>query len=266
MKNQIDFKKSHYFTPGFLSMKSQQYLITVILMVIFGFGGFLVSLFIPPQYEAVSYLVTNLEVVQDTNVNEIMIDSQLELIGQLLFYPDITDELLSIENEANNPLTLSELKEKSNIERRLMTTLIKVRDEDPEISARIATNWAEIAFRRLNEAYGHAVLVSEAKGMIATIEGCSTELVISDTDYCQQIYSEDVEKLASEAYDIVQKESPNALGLTKELQISQAQPAAVPAKAIQATRANFIFAGALIGLLISLVAYELIFSKTDNEE
>lgn len=265
MKNQIDFKSSQYFTPGFLSMKGQKYLISVILMLIFSLGGFLVSLFIPPQYEAVSYVITNLEVVQDTNVNEIMIDSQLELIGQLLFHPDITDELLSIENEASNPLTLSDLKAKSNIERRLMTTLIKVRDKDPSVSARIATNWAQIAFRRLNEAYAHAVLVSEAKGMIVSIEGCSSELVITDAVYCRQLFSEDVEKLASEAYDIVQKESPFALGLTKELQISQAQPAAVPNKAIQATRANFIFAGALIGLLISLITYELNFSKSDNE-
>ena len=265
MKNQIDFKKSHYFTPGFLSMKGQQYLFSVILMLAFSLAGFLVSLFIPPQYEAVSYLITNLEVVQDTNVNEIMIDSQLELIGQLLFHPDITDELLAIENEANNPLSLSDLKAKSNIERRLMTTLIKVRDKDPIISARIGTNWAQIAFRRLNEAYSHAILVSEAKGMIVTIEGCSSELVISDTDYCQQLFSEDVEKLVSEVYSIVETESPNAWGLTKELQISQVQPAALPTKAIQSTRANFIFAGALVGLLISLIAYEFIIFQTDNE-
>ena len=77
--------------------------------------------------------------------------------------------------------------------------------------------------------------------------------------------SEDVEKLLSEAYGIVETESPNAWGLTKELQISQAQPAALPTKAIQSTRANFIFAGALVGLLISLIAYEFIFFKTDNE-
>lgn len=234
-------------------------------MIFFAIVGLLVSFVLVPKYEAESYLITNLELVQDTNVTEVMVDSQLELIGQLMYHPDITDEILRLEEFAANPITLAQLKKSSLIERRLMTTVIKVRDQDPEIATRIANNWVVIAFDRLSEAYVHALLVSEAQWTITSIEDCQTDPEVIETGFCQNLTPEEVNNLTDEAQAVILAEAPKAMGLTKDLQISQFQPASVPDKPIQGARSNLMLSGALIGLLLSFIAFELPVFKDQAE-
>ena len=257
MAQKTNTTKKGYFIPGFLKMRKHQYLVVFLVMILGSLAGLLVSFVSPAMYEAESYLITNLELVQSTNITEIMVDSQLELIGQILYHPDITDAVLSRERQAGNPYTLAELKNKSLIERRLMTTVIKVRYKDPEIAARIATNWTKIAYERLTQAYGHALLVSEALLTITFIEDCQSDPLVVDTEFCQNLTPEEAASLAEDAQEVILAESPHALGLTKDLQISQYQPAAVPVEPIQGGRATLMLTGALIGLVFALILFEL---------
>jgi capsular polysaccharide biosynthesis protein len=266
MTQKLSDYSGNYFVPGFLKMKQHQYLVSFSLMIIFAVVGLLVSFVFLPKYEAESYLITNLELVQDTNVTEVMVDSQLELIGQLMYHPDITNEVLRLEESAGNPTTLAQLKKTSMIERRLMTTVIKVRDEDPEIAARIASNWVEVAFNRLSEAYEHALLVSEAKWTITSIEDCQTDPMVLETSFCQNLTADEVNNLTNYAHDVILVEAPKALGLTKDLQISQFQPASIPEESVQGTRSNLMLAGALIGLVLSLIVFELPVFKIQAED
>lgn len=266
MTQKMSKNRQNFFVPAIFTLKEHQYLVSFSLMVIFALVGLLVSFVFPPKYEAESFLITNLELVQGTNVNEIMVDSQIGLIGELLYYPDITDEVIRLEEQAGNTITLGQLKKSSLIERRLMTTVVKVRNEDPAIAARIASNWVEIAFERLSEAYAHALLVSEAKWTITSIEDCQTDPLVIETGFCQNLTAEEVHELTNEANAVILAESPYALGLTKDLQISQYQPAALPQKPIQGTRSNLMLAGALIGLVFSLFLFELPGDKVQAEE
>lgn len=266
MTRQTSNNHINFFVPGFLKMKKHQYLVSFSLMIIFAAVGLLVSFVLVPKYEAESFLVTNLELVQDTNVTEVMVDSQLELIGQLMYHPDITDEVLKLEQFSNSPKTLAQLKKNSLIERRLMTTVIKVRDQDPEAAARIANNWVEIAHDRLSEAYKHALLVSEAQWTITSIEDCQTDPAVTQTGFCQNLTPEEVNNLTDEAHQVILAEAPMALGLTKDLQISQYQLASVPDEPIQGSRSNLMLAGALIGLLLSFIVFELPTFKDQAEE
>ena len=257
---------NNFFVPGFLKMRKHQYLVSVSLMLVFAIVGFLVSLVLQPKYEAESFLITNLELVQDTNVTEVMVDSQLELIGQLMYHTDITNGVLELEASAGNSISLAELKKNSLIERRLMTTVIKVRDTDPESAARIATNWVEIAHKRLSEAYTHALLVSEAQWTITSIEDCQTDPLVFETGFCQNLTPEEANNLTNESQQVILAEAPKSLGLTKDLQISQFQPASVPDQPIQGARSNLMLAGALIGLIFSFIVYELPEFKNQAEQ
>jgi uncharacterized protein involved in exopolysaccharide biosynthesis len=266
MSQKTSDNDQNYFVPGFLQMRRNHYLVIFSLMVIFASLGLLTSFLLKPKYEAESFLITNLNLVQNTNITEVMVDSQLELIGQLMYHPDITDGILNLEKSAGNPMKLADLKKNSFIERRLMTTVIKVRDESPEIAARIASNWAEVAFERLNQAYTHALLVSEAQWTITSIEDCQTDPLVVETGFCQNLSPEEVNSLTDEAHDVILAEGPYALGLTKDLQVSQFQPAAVPTEPIQGARSNLMLAGAMIGLILSLIVFELPFFKDQAEE
>lgn len=264
MKKSFSPKSADYFVPGFLSMKKHQYLITVAMMLIFALIGWFIGSSYKFQYEATSVLVTNLEIVEDTNIKEIMIDSQMELIRQLMYHPDITSAVLDNEARHNNPLTLDQLERKSVIERRLNSTLIKIRDTDPQITKRIADAWVEAAFNRLSEAYPHAFLVSEAKWIITSIEDCLSDELVFETNFCQKLTAEKADLLIDEAKKVILEEDPLSLGLTKEIQISQYQQASLPSEPIRGGQANTMFIGALTGLLLSFILYELPVFKTGD--
>lgn len=252
---------SFNFIPGFLKMRRNQYLITFGFMVFFALLGLLVSFGYKFQYEAESVLITNLELVEDTNITEIMVDSQLELVRQLMYHPDITDMVLSVEKEAGNPITLDQLKSMSVVERRLNSTIFKIRDYDPSIAARIANSWAKAAFERLSTAYEHALRVSEAKWMLTTIEDCVTDEKLFEVPFCKNLTPEKVTLYTEAAQETILKESASSLGLTKDIQISQYQLASVPTEPIQGNQASLIIVGALVGLVLSLILFELPFFK-----
>lgn len=263
MGEKISNTNRNFFVPGFLKVRKQQYLVSFILIVFFASAGLLVSLLFPPEYEAEAFIITNMELVRETNITEIMVDSQLELVSQIMYHPDITEKVLSLEEASGNPLTYTELLDNSLIERRLMTTVVKVRDAEPRIAARIASNWVEVAYKRLSQAYSHALLASEAQWTITSIEDCQSDPLVNETEFCQKLTADEVARLADEAYAVILKESPYALGLTKDLQVSQFQPASIPNKPIQGARANLILAGGLIGLFLSLMVFELPEFKRD---
>lgn len=249
------------FVPGFLKLKKNHYLLTFGLMIVFSFIGFIVGNFYTFQYEAESVLITNLELVEDTNITEIMVDSQLELVRQLMYHSDITDSVLLAEEKAGNPINLDQLKKMSVIERRLNSTLIKIRNYDPQIAARIANTWVEAAYERLTIAYEHALLVSEAKWMLTSIEDCLTDEKLFETPFCESLTPEIVDSYTEKAQATILAESAASLGLTKDLQISQFQLASMPSEPIQGNKANLMLLGALFGLVLSMILYELPFFK-----
>lgn len=246
-----------YFIPGFFKMRKNQYLLTFLLMLVFGLIGFGISLLIKPVYEAESVVISNFEVVQGGNVTEIMIDSQLGIIGELMYSQQIVNEVIESENAAGSTLNLSQLKKNSTIERRLMSTVIKVRDTDPETAVRIANTWAITAFNQLSAAYDHALLVSEAKETLAVIEKCKNDDFFDKSNLCKSLDMQKFEQLISTAQQTIKQETPKALGLTKEIQISQYQLAEVPEKPLYGKRADLILAGSLIGLVLFLFVQEV---------
>jgi hypothetical protein len=145
----------------------------------------------------------------------------------------------------------------SQVERRLNSTYIKVRSNDPQIAARIATTWAKTAYERLSQAYQHALLVSEAQWTLTTIEDCLTEEILNQTYFCRNLNPEKVQTLTSESQAVLLAESANSLGLTKDIKISQFQPAAVPMEPVRGSHSSMILLAALAGLVFSLILYEL---------
>ena len=255
--NDNEVLEENTFVPAIFKLKKNQYLLISLMMIFFALLGLLGSFLIKPNYEAKSVLVTNFELVEDANITEIMVYSQLEIVRQIMLHPDITDVVIRLEQEAGNPISLEELKQMSVIEGRLNSTLVKIRSAEPEVAARIATNWVEVAYNRLSEAYEHALLVSEAKWVLTSSEKCLTDEKVFDTAFCETLSLDSLEKQTDKAQAVILAEGPKSLGLTKEIQISQFQPASIPTKPIQGGKANFMLIGALIGLVLSMITFEM---------
>jgi len=266
MNENIHNLMGNLFIPSILHLKKNQYLVSLGLMLFFALIGFMVSLFFKPIYEAEAVLLTNLELVRDGNITEIMVDSQLETLRRQVSHSDIVAEVIASERINGNETTIHELYSNVNIERRLMGVYVMVRDEDPVVAARIASTWVEAAYDRMNIAYEYALDVSEAKWMLTTIEDCFKDPVVAETGFCQSLDPQEVKELSREANKTILSKSIYALGLTKDMQIAQFQVAAIPEKPIQGERPKLILYGALIGLMLSFIFYELPSFKEVKDE
>lgn len=265
MKKSARPLKKNEFSPRVFHAKPTDWLGVAGIMILGALVGLVLSFFLPPKFEAASRLTTNLEVVTNTNVTEIMVDAQVDIVGTLIFHPDVIAKVRESLADQGLTYTATELTRKTKIERQLMSTLIKVRDIDPEVASLIATTWAEKAYDRLQEAYPHALALSEAKASQAMLTGCLEDTTKQNLPFCQALTPESAKQLISETENVILQESPLSLGLTGELNISQFQPAPIPARPIAFQRSILILAGALAGLVLALLLAELLTKDQDRE-
>lgn len=252
------------FSPKIFHTKPTDWLGVAGIMLLGAIIGFVISIMLPPKYEAASRLTTNLEVVTGTNVTEIMVDAQVDIVGTLVFHPDVVEGVRKALSDEGVTYTATELTRKTKIERQLMSTLIKVRDTDPELAALIATTWAEEAFGRLNEAYPHALALSEAKATQTMLTGCLDDATKLDLPFCQTLTAENTDEILSETESIILRESPLSLGLTGEINVSQYQPAPIPEKPVAFNRSTLILAGAMAGLVLALFLGEMLTKEPER--
>lgn len=249
--------KNDWFTPAvFMTDRPNSWMIVFICMMAGALLGYLFGQFEKPLYQAEARVNLNLEIVEDANINEVMMDSQIDHISELAYHQDVINDLISLRQTKGSTISLDYLKKYASIERQLMTTVIKVCSEDAVLASEIATEWAEALTNRIKEAYPHALLVSEAKAVLTAIEDCSGDPVKGELPFCQTLTLEDVKKLEREANSIILKESPLAMGLTKDLNIVGFQPSGIPNQPIRNSTGLFILFGTLVGLAVGFILCE----------
>ncbi|MGV7975843.1 MAG: hypothetical protein AB2L16_03005 [Anaerolineaceae bacterium] len=228
--------------------------------------GALLSLALPPVYEARALVSTNLELVQDANITEIMLDAEINHIGELVFHPEVVSALIEKEASLGNALTLEQLKKITSVERQLMNTVIKVRDQNPEVAARIASEWAEILYTRLTDAYEHAVQLSSAKLQYNSIRDCLSAQPKTPKSFCSSLTAQSSRAELERLVEIIIAESPKTLGLTVALNVSQFQPAALPDEPLHHARGALMLGGALAGMAAGLALAEISPKFRRNDE
>ena len=242
--------------------------ITIFLIAVLGgLSGYLIGFFLPPVYEAKAVLTTNIDLKENRPViTEIMVDSQLNYVGELMFNSKIIDPLLLQEANSGNALTIEDLKSMATVERQLMSTIIKVRGNDPVIAARIASNWTSIAFETLLEAKSHVLAIDEAKQQQAFLENCfpSSQVdanpdptFVADEAFCKGITFDSAETKLKELTRVLAAEEPKTLGLTSYININQYIPASVPTVPISTNQGILALSGMAIGMVVGIICFDL---------
>jgi len=257
----LDYQVKLFSKKGF-----EPWLIVAVGILVGALIGGILSLFFTPIYEAKALVTTNMELRIDGTLTEIMLDAQVNHIGELVFHPEVVSRLIETEADQGNELTLEDLKQKPVVERQLMNTVIKVKDPDPQIAARIASEWAEILYDRLNEAYLHAVRLSEAKLQYEALSACFAEDMRAPKTFCLSLTPDELSKEIERLNAIILEESPKSLGLTLALNVSQYQPAAIPADPLNYQRGTLILGGAGVGLIIGILIIEIPSKRKNSDE
>lgn len=248
-------------------LKNYPWVSFLIIIVLGGLIGYLSGFLLSPIYEAKAVLTTNIDLQENRPIiTEIMVDSQLNYIGELMYNSKIIDPLLFQEAKSGNPLKLEDLESMASIERQLMNTIIKVRGKDPEIAARIATNWARIAFETLTEAKLHVLATSEANQQLVIIETCfplspdaAKDVPISSTEksFCEGLSYQSAEIKLKEATKILATEESMTLGLTAYINVSQLLPASVPTIPTSNNQGMMTLSGMIIGIIIGIILVDI---------
>jgi uncharacterized protein involved in exopolysaccharide biosynthesis len=259
MKN--DFTETHSNDKtnlkfSFLKKSSKDWLVLFICIVVVALLAYGFSFLKKPIYEAHASVTTNIHLHKEGPVTEFMLDSQVNHIGDLFFTPYITGELIAQEAKEGLDLTLEDLKKMGQVERRMLTTLIKIRHENPEIAARIATNWAKILMEAAETAYPYAVEVAGAKNKLILLQNCANpnEGVSLDA-FCSSMTKTEYDQALNEAESILVEIGDKTLGLSEYLNISHYEPASVPAKPMSYSRGSMALAGGALGMLIAFAYF-----------
>lgn len=257
MSEKMDMK-INFFQKG-----SPDWIILVACIIVGALVGFAFSYVKTPIYEATASVTANLQLSKGGPVTEFMLDSQINHIGELYYNPHVVQELIASEAKNANEIDLSWLKSNASIERRMLNTLVKVQHADPEIAARIASEWATILYETLQEVYPTAVEVSAAKNTLALLDHCINPKETVEIDaFCKSITKSEYDSALEKAQDILAELGDKTLGLSEYLSLTHHQAAPVPSKPISYHRGSMTLAGSALGFVATFV-YFLIRKQDD---
>ncbi len=251
------------YRPVFIQVQKIGYWWIITLLVFCGSViGFVVSYFLPPVYEAVFQVTTNVN-LEDNPINtEFMVDISILHVGELAYLPEILSQVIDEQRNQGITLTTDELRHISSVERRGTVTLLKVRWNDPLGARQIANSWGIIYFNSLQEGYRQAIIAENLASYQTTLENCFS--ITQDTPsikaYCGFEQGNLMEEISRNADEIYQANSL-ALGLYPALYVSGYQEAAVPNEPLYYDRGELIIAGTFLGFLFALFIIEMMVVK-----
>jgi hypothetical protein len=218
--------------------------------------GMLSSYMIKPIYEAQATLTANMEIVRNYPITEIMVDSQMTVIGNQVYDSQVVEDVLRSENSIGQDLNFEDFRTNTSFERQMMNTVLKYRYHDPIIAQRVVNTWARIFHDRLLEAYPYGLAVSAARDTLQQIGKCKTDPIAQKADFCLTLEPGVEAELKNDANAVILNNSPLSLGLTSALTISNVIPADIPDAPLRFARGNLILAGMFIGLVVGALFIE----------
>src|SRR5512133_1677598 len=98
------------YQPALVSSKLfRQWWIVAASMILGALIGLGLSYLFPPVYEAVFKVTTNTRLTVDPNINEIMVNNSLFHVGELVYQPDVLNQVIEDEKKQGINLTITDL-------------------------------------------------------------------------------------------------------------------------------------------------------------
>lgn len=248
------------YAPALVSFKQyRQWWIVAAAMILGALIGLGLSYLFPPVYEAVFKVTTNTKLTVDPNITEIMVNNSLFHVGELVYQPDVLNQVIIEEKKQGINLTLTDLHRISSVERQITSTMLKIQWGDPETAAQIANTWGKLFYSSLQAGYQQAILADELSQAQTILKNClaGTQTASGAPANCGSSKTELDAAIAQNAEKIAQAEL-GSLGLYRELNVSEYQEAPVPSAPVRGQRGWMIAAGAGIGFILALLIVEFL--------
>ena len=229
------------------------WLVVLICALIGALSAYFLAGLLKPVYEGTAVVSMNMELVPDTNITEIMVDAEINHIGELAWHPDVVAGLSRMQPSINEEI----LRRSGQVERQLMNTLLRYRSASAEEAASVASAWAEALYSRLLEAYPYALKVSEAKASLAAVQNCQNDEEKAELPFCEDLTDERARDITDDAHTQIEANAAQSLGLTQDLNPGTVIPAVNPAPQVVNRRGDLTLAGAVVGLALGVFLAEV---------
>ncbi|MEA4906566.1 MAG: hypothetical protein GYA17_21345 [Chloroflexi bacterium] len=217
----------------------------------------------PPVYETAAVISTSIDFGRTGLLSDVEQDNAIGVLGDLIGSTQTLQEVAAAAGQAGIPLDLAQLEVMTSLERQNYLYLLRVRSDDPQAAAEVANLWVEQAVRDLTTAYDHAVRADGLLRYMDALQSCLEHMAAAGPVEAQCSRTGLAEILAD--LDATGRQATAeklaARGLHPAVTFSLAQTAGVPAQPVLYSRGQMVLAGALVGLLVSLVLVYIDFPR-----
>ncbi|MRR31605.1 hypothetical protein EG834_15040 [bacterium] len=248
------------YHPAFLTGKLVgQWWIIAAAMILGALIGLGTSFVFHPVYQAAFTVTTSVKLANNPEINEFMVDSAIFHIGDLAISQNVIDKVIEAEKSQGIDLTQADLIRISTIERQVTSTFIKIEWNDPQIAAQIANTWGMIFYSALQEGSRQAIIADELTKTQTILQNCLAGIapVPPPAASCTTSKS-DLQALLDQNAEKIAAAKNLSLGLYPQLTVDAYQEAIVPPSPMLRARGWLVTAGTAIGLILALIAIEVI--------
>jgi uncharacterized protein involved in exopolysaccharide biosynthesis len=249
----------------FIRVFSRGWRWVVIGSLLGGIIGWVISLSLPPVYEAASLFDFSIDFARTGLLTDIEEDQAMEIAGDIIQSTKVLDLTIQSAKEQGIPLDNAIPTLGFTAERRFNQWLLKVRWKDPVIAAELSNIWAESAFTVFQESAKAAIKADSLQRHILSLETClqNSTSGLPAQPLCQVSNRVELQKeLKASGNDLMEWRTASN-GFFPGMNFTFSQKANPPSNPIMRTRGSLTLAGSFAGLFLSLLI-SVIFSNRNE--
>jgi uncharacterized protein involved in exopolysaccharide biosynthesis len=236
--------KSQEFSPReSLERAFRRWWVIVMMTVLGGLVGWAFHFFIPPVYEATSFVTADMD-FQTRELTQYEQDYAFNSAEAISMWDDVVNQVVADAKIRAFPIEPGQLRQQMFIERRQSVFELHIRSHNPQIAAGLANIWAEKFYRALNGALVHAIQADQIQAQMDAINGSLTS--------ASPVLSQQAQATLKNLSDELLQEQQLSQGIISIMKFTKTGSATVPLKPVLYQLANLVLAGASIGFVISL--------------
>jgi len=213
----------------------------------------------PPLYEARAEIALNVDLSRTGTLSDKNQDILINTTGRVMASAAIMDDLRQQAVQAGWLSPDSNPRRVFFIERKAESFILRVQHRNPQAALALTDRWSDLALRALESASLHALQVDVMERYLDGLTVCLQQQTFGGVEInpCPiQNLSTLQAEIAATGEQLLSARA-NARGIISGIRFTLTQPAALLPEPVQFQRSTYLLAGALMGLVLALMAIHL---------
>lgn len=213
----------------------------------------------PPLYEARAEIALNVDLSRTGTLSDKNQDILLNTTGRVMASAAIIDDLQQQALQAGWLSPISNPQRVFFIERKAESFILRVQHRNPQAALTLTDRWSDLALRALESASLHALQADLLERYLDSLIFCLQQQAAGGVEInpCPVQNLAALQTAIAATGEQLLSARSGARGVIPGIRFTLAQPAALLPEPVQFQRSTYLLAGALMGLVLALVAIHL---------